>query len=54
MIGDIVKVTVDRPLESYHPEHKDMFIQSTMDMLRGLLHQMMKSRMRIYWVSMQL
>lgn len=24
MIGDIVKVTVDRPLGSCHPEHKDM------------------------------
>lgn len=23
MIGSIVKVTVDRPLGSYHPQHKD-------------------------------
>jgi inorganic pyrophosphatase len=25
VIGDIVKVTVDRLLGSYHPEHKDMY-----------------------------
>ena len=25
MIGDIVKVKVDRPLGSYHPEHKDLY-----------------------------
>lgn len=24
MIGDIVKVIVDRPMGSYHPEHKDL------------------------------
>ena len=25
MIGTIVKVIVDRPLGSYHPEHKDLY-----------------------------
>ncbi len=25
MIGDIVKVLVDRPLGSYHPKYKDMY-----------------------------
>lgn len=25
MIGDMVKVTIDRPLGSYHPEHKNMY-----------------------------
>lgn len=25
MIREIVKVTVDRPLGSYHPKHKDMY-----------------------------
>ena len=25
MIGDIVKVIVDRPLGSYHPKHKDIY-----------------------------
>ena len=25
MVGDIVKVVVDRPLGSYHPKHKDMY-----------------------------
>ena len=25
LIGEIVKVTVDRPLGSYHPKHKDMY-----------------------------
>lgn len=25
MIGNIVTVKVDRPMGSYHPEHKDMY-----------------------------
>ena len=25
MIGDVVKVIVDRPLGSYHPKHKDIY-----------------------------
>ncbi len=25
MIGDIVKVIVDRPMGSYHPKHKDIY-----------------------------
>lgn len=25
MIGKIVTVTVDRPLDSFHPEYKDMY-----------------------------
>lgn len=25
MIGDIIKVIVDRPLGSYHPKHKDIY-----------------------------
>ena len=25
MVGDIVRVTVDRPLGSYHPVHKDIY-----------------------------
>ena len=25
MIGKIVKVTIDRPLGSYHPNHKDLY-----------------------------
>ena len=25
MIGSVVKVIVDRPLGTYHPEHKDIY-----------------------------
>ena len=25
MMGEMVKVIVDRPLGSYHPEHKDLY-----------------------------
>ena len=25
VVGNIVKVVVDRPLGSYHPKHKDMY-----------------------------
>lgn len=31
MIGNIVTVKVDRPMGSYHPEHKDMYYPLTMD-----------------------
>ena len=32
MIGNIVTVKVDRPMGSYHPKHKDIYIiRLTMD-----------------------
>lgn len=37
MIGDIVKVTVDRPLGSYHPEHKDMYYPVNYGYIQGLI-----------------
>lgn len=36
-IGDIVKITVDRPLGSYHPEHKDMYYPVNYGYIQGLL-----------------
>ncbi|MGN1316354.1 MAG: inorganic pyrophosphatase [Acutalibacteraceae bacterium] len=37
MIGDIVKVVVDRPLGSYHPEHKDMYYPINYGYVEGLI-----------------
>lgn len=37
MIGDIVKVTVDRPLGSYHPEHKDIFYPINYGYVEGII-----------------
>lgn len=37
MIGDIVKVTVDRPLGSYHPEYKDMFYPINYGYIEGII-----------------
>ena len=37
MIGDIVKVTVDRPLGSYHPEHKDMYYPINYGYIEGIM-----------------
>ena len=37
MIGDIVKVTVDRPLGSYHPEYKDMFYPINYGYVEGII-----------------
>lgn len=37
MIGDTVKVTVDRPLGSYHPEHKDMYYQINYGYIEGIM-----------------
>lgn len=37
MIGKIVKVTVDRPLGSYHPEHKDMYYPINYGYIEGII-----------------
>lgn len=37
MIGNIVKVTVDRPLGSYHPKHKDMYYPVNYGYVEGVM-----------------
>ena len=37
MIGETVKVTVDRPLGSYHPEHKDMYYPINYGFVEGIM-----------------
>lgn len=37
MIGEIVTVTVDRPLGSYHPEHKDMYYPINYGYIEGII-----------------
>ena len=37
MIGKIVKVTVDRPLGSFHPEHKDMYYPINYGFVEGII-----------------
>ena len=37
MIGDIVTVTVDRPLGSYHPEYKDMYYPGKDGYIEGII-----------------
>lgn len=37
MIGDIVKVIVDRPLGTYHPEHKEMYYPINYGYIEGLI-----------------
>ena len=37
MIGDIVTVTVDRPLGSFHPEHKDMYYPVNYGYIEGVI-----------------
>lgn len=37
MIGDIVTVTVDRPLGSCHPEHKDMYYPINYGYIEGII-----------------
>lgn len=36
-IGDIVKVIVDRPLGSYHPEHKDIYYPINYGYVEGIM-----------------
>ena len=37
MIGKIVTVTVDRPLGSYHPEHRDLYYPINYGYIKGTL-----------------
>ena len=37
MIGDIVTLTVDRPLGSYHPKHKDMYYPINYGYVAGIM-----------------
>ena len=37
MIGNIVKVVVDRPLGSYHPEHKDIYYPINYGYIEGVI-----------------
>lgn len=37
LIGETVKVTVDRPLGSYHPEHKDMYYPINYGFIEGVM-----------------
>ena len=37
MIGKVVKVTVDRPMGSYHPKHKDMYYPINYGYIEGIM-----------------
>ena len=37
MIGNIVKVIIDRPLGSYHPEHKEMYYPINYGYIEGII-----------------
>ncbi len=37
MIGKMVKVTVDRPLGTYYPEHKDMYYPINYGYVEGIM-----------------
>ena len=37
MIGSIVKVTVDRPLGSYHPKHKNLYYPINYGYIEGII-----------------
>lgn len=37
MIGDIVTVTIDRPLGSYHPEYKDLYYPINYGYIEGII-----------------
>lgn len=37
MIGEMVKVTVDRPLGSYHPNHSDIYYSLNYGYIKGIM-----------------
>lgn len=48
VIGRTVTVTVDRPLGSFHPEHKDMYYPINYGYVEGVMARMERNRMLIY------
>lgn len=51
MLGKIVKVTVDRPMGTYHPKHKDIYYPINYGYIEGIMALLMeKNKMLIYWV----
>ena len=36
-LGDIVKVIIDRPLGTYHPEHKDLYYPVNYGFVEGII-----------------
>ena len=37
MLGKIVKVTVDRPMGTYHPKHKDIYYPINYGYIEGIM-----------------
>ena len=37
MLGKIVKVTIDRPLGTYHPKHKDLYYPVNYGFVEGII-----------------
>lgn len=37
MLGEIVKVIIDRPLGSYHPTHKDLYYPINYGYIKGII-----------------
>lgn len=54
VIGKTVTVTVDRPLGSYHPEHRDMYYPINYGYVEGIIAPEGRSRMLIYWELIRL
>ena len=49
MLGKIVKVTVDRPMGSFHPKHKNLYYPVNYGYIEGIQPLTGKNRMCIYW-----
>lgn len=37
MLGNVVRVVIDRPLGSYHPKHKDMYYPVNYGFIEGII-----------------
>lgn len=54
VLGMHVKVIIDRPLGSYHPEHKDLYYPINYGYIEGILAADQEEQASILWASMNL
>lgn len=45
----IVHVVIDRPMNTYHPEHKEHFLSGKLGYIEGIIAPMTRSRMYMFW-----
>lgn len=49
--GQLVHIMIDRPMNSYHPEHKELFYPVNYGYIEGIMLRTARNRMFTFWGS---